>query len=192
MGDPVPADVEHHAADGEVRRVSDLDGRRLEAGRSGATPRGAPLLQGRGRPEHAGRRRGANVDAIRVDAQAIALVRRAVVIRATPGSCRIDRNPTGDGGFGAGVSAVRPRRGQPDAEDAQSASQAAKAEGEFLGDLCLLPARGAHPERDGRPGRQGRAGRRSQGPRLAAAAARDSSTSRQPAFTRICTPVGLV
>ena len=74
-GHPVPAHVEHDAADPEVGPILDVDRRRLEAGGRRPTVRREPLLQGRGGAEGAGRRGGLDGHALVVQAQAIAFVR---------------------------------------------------------------------------------------------------------------------
>ena len=86
----VPTDVQHRAADGEVRAVFDLDGRDREAGLRFDSARLDPLFQGRGGPEQAGRRGGADGDAPVVDSQRVALVGRNRGHRAVVGAGRVE------------------------------------------------------------------------------------------------------
>ena len=142
----VPADVEHRAADGEVRPVLDVCGRHLEAGGCRPTARGEPLFQGRRRPEHARRRRGLHGDAVRAYAQAIALVGRKVNPGGSVGARRVDRDPAGDG-VARTVSGARGEELLP--RGCQCAPQARDRELEFLRGLRRFRARRGHMERNG-------------------------------------------
>ena len=153
-GHPVPAHVQHRAADREIGPILDLDRRDLEPAGGLPSVRGEPLPQRRGGSEQADRCCGFNRDAVAVDPQAVALVRGNGGSRFAYGGGGVDGDPAGDVGSVPGGVAFGIRNDQLPFDARQSSSQTGNREPQFLRDWVLV--RRASRPGDREPNRRAR------------------------------------